>query len=94
VKGRSEVTTIFGVAGDAEYAQASEFSEWRRANDEMLAAYRSGQVARAHSLARTLCGSVPSDWCAVYQSMADRLADLVSTKERSDLDTVRVLEKL
>ena len=94
VKGRSEVTTIFGVAGDAEYAQASEFSDWRRANDEMLAAYRSGQVARAHSLAQTLCGSVPSDWCAVYQSMADRLADLVSTKERSDLDTVRVLEKL
>ena len=94
VKGRREVTTIFGLAGDADYAQSKDFAEWRRANDEMLAAYRAGDIGRAHSHARTLCGEVPSVWCALYQSMADRFGDVATTQQGAGIPPVRILDSL
>jgi adenylate cyclase len=94
VKGRREVTTIFGLAGDAEYAQSREFAAWRRANDEMLAAYRAGDLSGAHSHARDLCGEVPSVWCALYQSMADRFGDVAATQQGAGISPVRVLDSL
>jgi adenylate cyclase len=94
VKGRTEVTTIFSLAGDAEYAQSREFAEWRRANDEMLSAYRAGDITLAHSHARTLCGGVPSVWCALYQSMADRFADVAPAQQQPGIPPVRVLDSL
>jgi adenylate cyclase len=94
VKGRREVTTIFGLAGDEAYAQSSEFSDWRRANEEMLAVYRTGDIALAHSHARQLCGRVPSIWCALYQSMADRFTDVAPAQQQPGIPPVRVLDSL
>jgi adenylate cyclase len=94
VKGRTEVTTIFGLAGDEVYAQSNEFAEWRRASGEMLAAYRAGEVARAHSHARKLCSDVPSVWCALYQSMADRFQDVAPAQQQPGIPAVRVLDSL
>jgi adenylate cyclase len=94
VKGRREVTIIFGLAGDEGYAQSSEFSDWRRANEEMLAVYRSGDIALAHTHARQLCRRVPSVWCALYQSMADRFTDVASAQQQPGIPPVRVLDSL
>ncbi len=94
VKGRHEVTTIYGLIGDADYARSSEFADWRRANDEMLAAYRAREVARAHSCARKLCGEVPSAWCALYQDMADRFGDVAAGQQSGGIAPVRVLDTL
>jgi adenylate cyclase len=94
VKGRTEITTIFGLAGDAAYAQSRDFAAWRRANDEMLAAYRSGDVALAHSHARRLCGEVPSVWCALYQSMAERFGDVATAQQQPGIPPVRNLDAL
>ncbi|MEA2842016.1 MAG: adenylate cyclase [Methylobacteriaceae bacterium] len=94
VKGRTEVTTIFGLAGDEAYAQSREFAEWRRASAEMLAAYRAGAVALAHSHARKLCGDVPSIWCALYQTMADRFQDVAPAQHDPGIPAVRVLDSL
>jgi adenylate cyclase len=94
VKGRTEVTTIFGLAGDEVYAQSNEFAEWRRASGQMLAAYRAGEVAQAHSHARKLCGDVPSVWCALYQSMADRFQDVAPAQQPPGIPAVRVLDSL
>jgi hypothetical protein len=60
----------------------------------MLDAYRSGDVARARAQAQALCGSVPSNWCAFYQSMTDRFADVSPAQDQPGSDTVRVLESL
>jgi adenylate cyclase len=94
VKGRTEVTTIFGLAGDAAYAQSSEFADWRHANAEMLAAYRAGDVALAHSHARKLCSSVAAVWCALYQSMADRFADVAPAQQQPGIPLIRILDNL
>jgi adenylate cyclase len=94
VKGRTEVTTIFGLVGDADYAASSGFVGWRRANGEMLAAYRSGDVRRAHLHARRLCDEVPPAWCALYKSMADRFADVAPTQQEPGIAPVRILDAL
>jgi adenylate cyclase len=94
VKGRTEVTTIFGLAGDEAYAQSREFADWCRANAEMLAAYRGGDATLAHSHARKLCGGVPSLWCALYQSMADRFQDVAPAQQDPGIPAVRVLDSL
>jgi adenylate cyclase len=90
VKGRSEVTTIFSLAGDGSYAQSREFADSRQANNEMLAAYRSGDCRRR----RALCGRVPSVWCALYQSMADWFADVAPAQQQPGIPPVRVLDSL
>jgi adenylate cyclase len=94
VKGRREVTTIFGLAGDAEYARSDDFAEWRRANEAMLAAYRAGDITRAHSHARTLCDEVPSAWCALYRSMADRFGDVATRQQGTGIPSIRILDSL
>jgi adenylate cyclase len=94
VKGRTEVTTIFGLAGDEAYAQSSEFAAWREANAEMLTAYRAGDIALAHSNARKLCGEVPSVWCALYQSMAERFADVAPAQQQPRFPPIRILDNL
>jgi adenylate cyclase len=94
VKGRREVTTIFGLAGDADYARSERFAEWRRANEAMLAAYRAGDMTRAHSHARTLCDDVPSAWCALYRSMADRFGDVAMTQQGTGIPPIRSLDSL
>jgi adenylate cyclase len=93
VKGRSEVTTIFGLAGDAAFAQTSAFSGWRRVHAEMLSAYRTGDLARAESQARKLCDEVPSGWAALYMSMAERFADVAQAPRDQD-SAVRLLDSL
>jgi hypothetical protein len=93
VKGRSEVTTIFGLAGDAAFAQTSAFSGWRRVHAEILSAYMTGDVARAQAHARELCGQVPSGWAALYMSMAERFVD-VAEAPRDQGAAVRLLDSL
>jgi adenylate cyclase len=94
VKGRSEVTTIFGLAGDEAYAHSPQFSDWRRAHLEMLDAYRSGDGARARAQAQALCGIVPANWCAFYQSASDRFAEVTPAQDQPGTDTVRILASL
>jgi adenylate cyclase len=94
VKGRSEVTTIFGLAGDTAFAQTGAFSEWRRVHAEMLSAYRTGDLARAQSYARKLCAEVPPSWRALYQSMADRFVEPAELQGEQVNTAVRVLDSL
>jgi adenylate cyclase len=94
VKGRSEVTTIFALAGDAAFAQTSAFSEWRRVHAEMLSAYRTGDLAGAQAQAHKLSGQVPPSWCALYQSMAERFAEGAALQEEPGPPAVRVLDSL
>jgi hypothetical protein len=60
----------------------------------MLDAYRSGDGARARAQAQALCGIVPANWCAFYQSASDRFAEVTPAQDQPGTDTVRILASL
>ncbi len=92
VKGRSEATTIFGLAGDESFAASPAFVQWRTAHQAMLAAYRSGDVAAARRHTASLHDEAPPAWAAHYSAMADRFDNVAGETQTLEKDGVRLLD--
>ena len=77
VKGKSEVTRIYALAGDARERQNAAFAALVDIHESMLAAYRSGNFASAAALAAQACGVAPPrlhELYGFYERRCRRLA--------------------
>jgi adenylate cyclase len=92
VKGRSEATTLFTVAGDRAFAQSDAFRAWLAAHDAMLARFAAGDGAAASTGAKTLGDHAPPAWRNLYEEMAARAASVAERPQGQEIARVRELE--
>ena len=92
VKGRTETTAIFGLAGDGATANSDGFRRWRSAHEAMLDAFRSRDFPEAERSVAKLGNDAPIGWRAYYDDMAQRIADVAHEPHSFEFKTVRVLD--
>jgi len=72
VKGKSEAVTIFGLLGDAQAAEKSDFQEFERQHREMLASYRNQRWQEARELMEA-CAALDPSLNQLYDVYRDRI---------------------
>ena len=72
VIGRAAAAPIFALAGDADFAEAAGFKNWRRLHDTMIAAHAQRRFAQAAAVAERLAEELPSQWGGFYRELEAR----------------------
>ena len=91
VMGRVAPTPIAAIAGDAAFAQTSEFQDWRRKHDAMGAHYSAQRFAQAVDAAQELAAAVAPEWRALYMNLEKRFSDLLNA-QLNDWSPIWVLD--
>ncbi len=92
VVGRLAATRVFAIAGDAEFARAPAFHDWREKHDAMRDAYDSARFARAAAAAAHLSQWVAPPWRDLYCVMEKRFSTLRDSPPESDWSSIWTLD--
>jgi adenylate cyclase len=79
IKGKTQVTRIFTLAGDDIDPASAEFAALAHRHGGILAVYRSGDFAAAGSLAREACSAAPQRLRGLYGFYERRCRDLAQS---------------
>jgi adenylate cyclase len=89
VKGKSEAVRIYGLLGDAETAEDSDFQELARQHQAMLAAYRNQRWLEARELMEA-CSVLDPSLNRLYDVYRDRIGQYERTPPGRNWDGVFV----
>lgn len=80
VKGRTEPERIFTLLGDADYAGTPKFRAVKKAHDEMLKHYRSGDFKKARDILKEKCAAKsPKQLAEFYAMYLERIENYIKT---------------
>jgi len=92
VKGKTEVTRVFALAGGEAVAQSAAFAELSAVHERMLAAYRAGDFVPAALLAKQARGIAPARLHEFY-GFHERRCDALARARPDGWTPVAVLEE-